>query len=391
MEVYKIPEVFKKWIVVLSIVLLILLSSNTLIADEENDAVYLYNQTNILKVHPGGEIETLPIPEEAQNVLPSTSIFNVALSPDLRSLAFVREESTSNSIRASLQIADLENQTCCVTVESPLGETTEVVNLGGFSPDSTQLIVNFINAYYAPAAGELAVVNVETGLIEHQLNAMDTFNAPAAFFLSWEQTDIALFPICFPCGASLDGEYVTWNPATGDITEAAGYIVASTGDTLEASGDIIRAIQSPDYPIDEEADAMMGPFNVLEYLPGGDTSEVQLVYYDADNLHLISPQWVIDGQAYLIQHPFADGATLVWREGTVQDFAFDETLLFHVAMKDGWLMSTPMQDHLFYFQHQDGEIIMNDLGAFASPLNVLIEPVWGESAVNMEVSPLVDE
>lgn len=55
---------------------------------------------------------------------------------------------------------------------------------------------------------------------------------------------------------------------------------------------------------------------------------------------------MIDGQAYLIQEPFGEAVTLVWRDGQTETFQFQAPRMFLTATPDGWLMTNLIGNQL---------------------------------------------
>ena len=342
--------------------------------DEWQTLIFANNQ--ILRVTADGLTDNIALPQDAQDFQSGNTALPVALSPDQQVFVFVTEDNTGNGFTSTLNIANLEDNTCCTVIPTPDGRTWEVANLGIFSPDSRYLVINFINAYYVDSDSILAIWDFETGEYQSTLKLHDTFNANAVFVIDWTEDGIEMIPTCFPCGASADGYTTLWNPETNEITEKYGFNASLMGSRL-GNGEIIQGAQDEDFPIGN-ADVMIGPFNVIQYLTEDNLDHVETIYFNPDNLNLIDIEWVIDGHAYLIQDQFAEGATLVWRTGESQTLEFDDQQLFFVGTPDGWLMTDPSMWKLFQYQWVDGELTMTDLGTFPL-LKMLQTPVLGAS------------
>lgn len=365
--------------------LLVMVIVPTMAQDTAEWDVLLYDDAQILVVTADGMSDSIALPEAAQNIQRGNSPYNMALSPNRQYFAFVTEVSSSTAIDATLHIADLDNQTCCIEVESPLAQP-EVINLGVFSPDGTQVMVTFLNAYYRESESVIAILDIATGEIVTTLDPWAALNAPAVFPLWWDENGISFIPTCYPCGAGPIGAYQVWNPVTGDIIPNAGEI-AGFGDTLPVTGEIVRAAQDTDYPTATDVDVMVGPFNVIEYV-SGEGADATIGYYNPQNLNLMSPRWVIDGHAYLIDDQFAQSGTLVYRDGTTEALTYDDTQLFIVGTPDGWLAQRYATGELLYYQLRGGELVTHNLGQHDQTITVLAAPELGHSIEN-PLTPII--
>ena len=381
--VYKTKKMFKRYMVLLSI--LFALTSSLMAFEQEGDwQVLTYVEGEILRITSNGIGDSIVLPEGASDFGQGNTYYNVALTPDERFFIFVDETQEASGFSASLNIADLETDTCCTVIPAPDGEDWEVINLLGFDPDGRQLVINFLNAYFGEADALIAILNVETGEYVTTLDPYSAFNTNAIFFIDWNEDGIEVVPSCFPCGASADGATTFWNLETGEIIPQYGYNVSFGGSQL-AKGDVIEAVQDEEFPIGN-ADVMAGPFNVIEYYVGDDVDSAELIYFNTDNLVLIKPEWVMDGQAYLIQEQFAEGGTLVWRDGTTEHIQFNEGQMFLTGTPDGWLMTNFAMQKLVQYQWVDGEVRVTELGEYPT-IKMLNKLRLGES-VTEEIVPV---
>lgn len=367
--------------------LLICLSSIAAYAQDEPWQTYLFTDENIIRITEEGLGEPIVLPDAAQGILSSTNTpIPVALSPDQHYFAFVTQEGESfDDFYSTLHIMDLESGDCCTEVPTPDGELWEVTNLGRFSPDSRYLAINFLNGYIMDSDARIAIYDIEANEYVHIVDPYDLFNTNAVFFIDWTDAGIEVIPTCFPCGASADGPTTLWNIETNEITPEYGYNVSLTGSRL-SNGEMIEAVQDSNYPIGQ-ADVMIGPFNVIQYFTADDLEDREIIYFDPDNLNLIDIEWVIDGQAYLIQDQFATGATLVWRTTETQAIEFESQQFFLTGTPDGWLMTDVNMQTLYQYQWIDGELQMSELGTYPS-IRVLQTPALGGDDLEA-VSPQV--
>ena len=355
--------------------------------DTENEwQVSLFDNNQILLVTTDGLINNIELPKEAQNIQTGNTAMPFALSPDQTTFAFVTETTTDDGFTSTLHIANLEEGTCCTEIPAPDGNAWEVTNLGMFSPDSRQLVINFINAYLTDSDARIAIWDVETSEYVTVINPYDVFNTNAVFFIDWHDNGLELVPTCFPCGAFPDGRTQLWNPETGEVTLDYGYNVSAVGSQL-ANGEIIQGAQDSTFPIGN-ADTIIGPFNVIQYMTEDNLDNPELVYFNPDNLNLIDSEWVIDGRAYLIQDISARSATLVWRNGESQTIEFEQQQFFLAGTPDGWLMTDTAMQQLIQYQWMDSELIMTELGTFPM-LRLLQKPELGQS-INEAIVPIID-
>jgi len=373
--VYKIPNMSKYTIFSLMLIA-VFFSVMTTFAQDDDWQTLIFANNKILRVTVDGLIDNIALPEEAQDFHSGNTAFSVALSPDQKTFVFVTEENNGNGFNSTINLANLDDNTCCTVIPTPDGNPWEVSNLGVFSSDSRYLAINFISAYIADNDSLLAILDVETGEYVNTIDPQNLFNTNAVYFINWNDDGIEVIPTCFPCGASADGFTQLWNPETNEITEKYGFNASLMGSML-GTGEIIQGAQDENFPIGN-ADVMIGPFNVIQYFTEDNLEDVEIIYFNPDNLNLIDIEWVIDGHAYLIQDQFAEGATLVWRTGESQAIDFEGQQFFFAGTPDGWLMTDPSMFKLFQYQWVDGDLQMTDLGTFPL-LKMLQTPILGAS------------
>lgn len=363
-------------LIALSLTLIALLSVATNFAQsEENDAL-IYTGEEIMRITPDGIGEPIALPEDAQGIVYGNTFYNMTLTPDERYFVFAREENNGQGFTAHVYIADLQEGTCCVTVAPPEDKAWEIANIGGVSPDGKQVFINYLTAYSNDFDGLLAILDVESGEIVHSFDPYEQFNTYAAFFINWNEDGIELVPTCFPCGAWPDGPTTLWNPETDAITNDYGYSVSLLGSVL-GNGEILMEKQNEDYPIGN-ADVMVGPFNVVELSTLENPEQGEVIYHNPDNLNIIDPEWIMDGQAYIIQQQFGEKATIVWRDGSENNLTYTTGSIFIAGMPDGWLMTNFAGTQLYQYQWVDGAAQVTLLGEFENPVKLLAKPVLGE-------------
>jgi len=347
--------------------------------------VLLYAEDEILRVTADGLVDSIVLPEFAQTFTKGMSYYNVALSSDERYFLFVDESGINYN--AQIYLADLTSDDCCTLIPAPKDDGWEVINLLGWSPDGREIVVNYLKAYAGFSDSLLAILNIETGDFRTFFDPTETvLRGNAVYFIGWTEAGIEVIPSCFPCGASADGETMLWNPDTNEITEDYSFTASAWGDRL-GNGDIIQSIQHPDYPI-TNADSMFDPANMVHYFIADNIDDTEIIYFDADNLHLINPQWVIDGHAYVIQQADAMGVTVVWRNGYKQVIEFDNQQVFMVGTPDGWLMTDTAGGQLIQYQWFDGDIVETQLGTY--PLLKRLSQLELGADLTDDILPVID-
>ena len=376
---------FKSLVVLVTI---FLVSLNTIFADEQDSEwqVLVYGGNQILRVTADGLAETIELPEPAQDIVSGNTGYYVGLSPDERYFAYVTETRDGENFTANLYLADLTSDTCCTAIPLLDDKTWEVINIGAFSPDNRYMIVNAHDGYLVEYDAAIAILDLETAEWVSVIDPNEIFNTNALFFIDWTEAGIEVKPTCFPCGAWADGMTILWDPFAGDLTTDYAYYASAMGSRL-ANGEIVQTAQDVNLPL-SNADAMVGPFNIVQYFTQETIDEPETVYFDPDYLHLIDPEWVIDGQAYLIQDGNMNGSILVWRDGETLTVSSDEMYVL-AGTPDGWLMSHIFTGELVQAQWIDGEIVMTDLGTYPAP-RLLQIPVLGE-ALTEPITPQIED
>ena len=385
--VYKTKMMFKRTTILLMLITVFYWAMPMFVQDDEWQTLIFAND-QILRATADGLSDSITLPEEAQEFHSGNTALPVALSPDQNTFVFVTEENSGNGFNSTINIANLKDNTCCTVVPTPDGKTWEVSNLGVFSLDSRYLAINFINAYIAENDSLLAILDVEKGEYISTAYPQDLFNTNAVFFINWNDDGIEVMPTCYSCGASADGFTILWNPETNEITENDGFNVSAMGSRL-STGEIIQGAQDENFPIGD-ADAMFGPFNVVQYLTMDNLDEMKVIYFNPDNLNLIDIEWVIDGHAYLIQDQLAQSATLVWRNGDTQTIEFDRQQFFFAGTPDGWLMTDSSMYKVFQYQWVDDELQMTELGTY-SLLKMLQTPILGASITDEPIGASIKD
>jgi hypothetical protein len=319
-------------------------------AQPDDWELLFYDLQQISVLTSDGIVDQIPVPAGAQGITPFTGLRHMRLAPDRQHLAFVQRQGSSEGgvPLATVAVADLEAQTCCVTLPVPDGMQPDSTTVGPFSPDGTQIAINYAQVYSpVEAAPVLVIIDLETQTIVQTLDLWQTFQNQGVFMHDWTAAGITLFPTCLACGGAVEGYYSRWNPETGTITPDVLYF-NWLGDYLDGTNNYVIPVRDESRPVSHD-DGMFPPANTLEYVADGNPASGTVVYFDPDRLDLPYPRWVQGGAAYLLHNWGEPTALLVGRDGTEQVIELPHDLHFVAATPDGWLMQQNESD-LYHFQ-----------------------------------------
>jgi len=304
------------------------------------------------------------------------------LSPDGRYLV------TNQDNAPFLLVADLDAGTCCK--EIPFNDTVmDVVTLGGFNPEGTQIAVSYL--LDEPAMDlfvtRLMAIDVTTGETVAQFETTpDTLEGgvlPYQQLLEWREDGVTFYESCIMCVEETSNQVLqVWNPDTNDIryTEEAW---DGAGDTLPLTGERLQAVNSGIYPIPDNQDIRTYTriANVVTLSGRRAPEGSAVVYYDFANSDLLTVRWVADGNAFLV-FPYASATgsatTLVVPGASPQPqlFWIQDYL---AATPGGWLVRE--QESLVHFiVGEDSSVTQQALGDFPGGLSVVRATPLGTTA-----------
>jgi hypothetical protein len=155
------------------------------------------------------------------------------------------------------------------------------------------------------------------------------------------------------------------------------------GRRLPATGEWLIPEDHPGFPASQEPYIYFPPNNVVTLLYP-DSPVADVVYFNPENLDLLSPEWVLDGRAFLISGLESDEGALVYRDGHQVVNGGMLSLRFLAGTPDGWLMTgiSPEGDIKLYdyAENADGTITTTEAGGFAGPVWLVEAPPLGASA-----------
>lgn len=340
----------------------------------------IYNGAQIQVLTADGLVEPLPIPAEAQNIRPYHSLGSISLSPDRAYLVFSDSQGAGggNIPDATLSIADLTGQTCCLRVESPLAASADTIIVGPFSPDGTQVAVIFASVYSGALESRLAVVDVATGTVVNSVSMLDQFGDLGLFFKGWTEAGIEGALTCLACGGALDGYTLIWDPQTGTVTRDAHYF-NHAGSRLGNTGEYVIPARDESLPV-SAADGMIPPQNVIRYLPDGRPQNATLLYHDPANLTIGGVAWVLDGEAYLLTSWENTDAVLVYRDGRTQVLTMPGPGQVLDGLPNGWIWFSYADNSLSAYQLAGDQLTVTPLGAGDTSV-ILAAPLLGSDSL----------
>jgi hypothetical protein len=365
--------------------------------------ILLYDGASIHVLTEGGITQSRPLPAGAEQVSSidptNTSYTAIRISPDRRWLVFTRTFSRDDGTppTAVLQLANLAENTCCITIPPPFDGRADIIIVGPFSPDGAQFAALLVRTYGVETwESRVVTIDVNTREVVAQLAPLETaaLGDIGVRFGAWDDAGIKLVSTCLACEPTTEAPYLNWNPATGALTPNAGYY-SFTSHTLLATGEQITAIHNPDFPYNTEPGVGGPPPNVIEYLPTGDLDAAAVIYHDSARLVPGIPHWVMDGNAYLLHPEYEPSgysystATLVFRNGGRQPLEFGSSLRFITGTPNGWLMqdSAPRFYRAYYYRYHESGLSVTELDAFEGTAVLLEKPVLGATA-SSQVTPV---
>lgn len=340
--------------------------------------VFDFAGSRVVVLTEDGISQEFPVPKFAE----FDTAYAPVLSPDGKLLAFVGQNNNEDGQPEAVHvyIADLENGTCCQQMPDPLEEGADIVYLGPFSPDSTQIAATVSRIYTQTESltFPIAVVafDVRAGEVAAVLPDNSMMDGSVAIFGAWDKNGLQIAPGCLACEGPSDATFQYWDVETGEISEPETYVNFAQ-DVLPATGEAVAAIEEKDFPVIQD-DALISPGTIVAYY--ADRTEATSIIYRAEEL-IGRAAWVLNGDAILITLVNADfssstQAVLLYRDGRQQilDLPVDGFVLS--GTQDGWLLFEPDKKQVFHYQvGESGEVSSRLIADFDSYLRVLQSPV----------------
>ncbi len=296
-------------------------------------------------------------------------------------------------------IMDLQTGTCCTFASAPVPDV-EAYLLAGFSPDGSHLAVAYVgfdDRETYDLNGGFFIVDPATGQTTNQIT-MDAINArlglePFNVFPmpeSWRSEGILFVGSCYACEGPFESPYYVWNPATDQLYQSTDRFYTIFGQSLELTNELLYTTQNTSYPTGEIA-AMLPPANVVEYYAEGvpirmseregNEALAPVVYFNPADLDLRQAQWVLDGNAFVIQGSDSNpNGVIVYRDGSQAQVVFPASSRFLTGTPDGFLAQNSA-GWVIYYQYVEGEWNQIELDVFPGEVRVVDSTPLGSSVV----------
>lgn len=348
---------------------------------QEDWHVTVFDGEQILILNADGIDEIISVPQDMLDVIYPVSYDPMILSPDKRYFASVTTVDKGVFLDVTIRIADLHAGTCCVILESPIGDGFMDIHLGVFDEGSRFFTATIGYVLPDTTNDAMIIVDAQTGKVTHQVDPKILFDgARFVEFLDWNDEGIYLLPRIEQTlyyGDFIDTNAVTWNPENDEIVINNLHFDGFYGDWLPTTGEYLR----PKTVLNgTESD------RVIEVIINGDESEALSILEGVGDDFLPNPHWVLDGQAYLIRGE-GSASRLIFRGGTIIEVPFEAFTRFVAGTPDGWLMQQtrpPDERTLYHFTYVDGDIVMTPVMTFDEILQTLQRPELGNAINNIE-------
>jgi len=271
----------------------------------------------------------------------------------------------------------------------PLGEN-EIYGgyrSGAFSPDNTQVILPYIShditsGYGCCDSGGMVIIDLATATITKHV-AYKVVLVSVVRINEWTEQGIFLFRGPYGEFPYNGFTYQLWDPVIDRFSETTRFENLYFGDRLSSNGDVIISVNHPDFPVGGSLSGSPER-NVVEFyqnseIPGEQVGQV--VYYELDNIGHWRARWVLDGQAFLVQHN--QSGVLVFRDGSMYHFTFSSEQSFLSITPDGWLMVEDETSRIFHYQFHN---VMVDYSMLADLVGE-IELVSAPTLLTQELEP----
>lgn len=362
------------WRVILICFVSISVDSFSVAQNQDSWHVTVFDGREIIVIDENGIIDTIPVPDQLlEIIMPGPSYKPFLLSDDMRYLVAVTEIDYEANNGFTITIADLQTQSCCVTFDDPLGASLLDINLGIFNPENRLFTATIGTVYPDTTEDAMVVVDAETGDVLHQVDPKALMSgARMVEFLNWNGEEIELLPLIESTpflGDFVDTNTVYWNLETGEFNVSEQHYDGFFGVSLPVTNEYLRSRETNNNP----------ELRVVELIKNGNVADATEILSFAQGDYLPTPQWVLDGQGFLLRNSKEYGK-LILRDGTVVDVPFEEITRFIAGTPDGWLaqQTQPADSRtLFHFAIVDGDVQMTPIQTFDRILFTLHRPELG--------------
>ncbi|MAU10431.1 MAG: hypothetical protein CL607_11460 [Anaerolineaceae bacterium] len=376
-------------LLIMSLLLVVVIQAQT----EADWEVPLYTTEGIQVVTAEGIEYIIPLPEAQPKYIFGTSGYKSSLlSPDYRYLVKGgNPDYDSAHSESKIYITDLEAGTCCIEVESPIGDGFTFLTLGVFNPEITQFTaaVTTSGETEEDRVDLMLVIDVQTGMILRQLDPKRLFNgAREVIFISWDAEGVRLVPIGDSgLGWREDTFAYIWDIDTDEVRRDETYYGGLEGEYLSATGEYLRYNNRPRFA----TSGNVSPYNSIELITSNDVVNVREILRYPDDGPAITPHWVLDGTGYLLM-PAGNDYKLIMRDGRIIDIPrVGNNARFIAGTPDGWIIGTRetgtdrlLPSGLYHITMPDERIVVTEIAPYDGgvPLRV---PDMGTRAIGVDM------
>lgn len=314
--------------------------------------VYLEESRELLTLNAGGVTERVTLPDGL--FTPDTMINEIKVSPDQRYVAVTAYNPEDGTV-PPVQIADLENGTCCVSFELP---DAMAYQLAGFDPAGTTLALAFVTydeTIEFPYSGGMMTVDAGTGEIVAQVNMEDVPQeitgdfAITALVGDWIEEGVQFHPSCYACEPPFRGKYSLWNPADNSFTAETDSIFTFFGTQLDQTGEVLMTIQATNYPRSTMPSGLFPISNVVIYgdtglveqddLHNGVEPQAPVVFFDPQDIDLSAERvhWTHNGQAFVVEDAQGTEWHIVYRDGNTETLTVPAGSMMLAGTPEGYV------------------------------------------------------
>ncbi len=348
----------------------------TLSAQDNQDwEVVVFDGEQLVIINADDSLDLLEIPAKMLEIIDPVSYNPMILSDDHRYFVSITNPDRRNFSGYTITIADLHNQTCCITVSDPFDGGLLDIILGVFDENNQYFTATIGYGLPDGTRDAMIVVDVETGEIVYQVDPKEHLDgARFVEFINWDNEGIRLVPWKETEPYSYDfadSNAIIWQPDTNEFMIDNNHFDGFNGDYLPATGEYLRWTSSDDN-LDQR---------IIEVISEGDIDNRTAVFKFAKGDFLPHPFWVLDGRAYIMRQE-GNAGVVIFRDGTILDVELEVYTRFIAGTPDGWLLqqTRPSEQRiLLKFTVVDNEVQITPIMTFDSILLTVQKPALGQN------------
>jgi hypothetical protein len=292
-------------------------------------------------------------------------------------------------LRGQGYVIDLQPDVACCIEVPPFTEEEEAVSGMALDAEGKRLALGTVYTEGSRIVGKITVYDLETLTVLNTLasGAWNFDDEPAAIRLEWlPNNQIRFLPSCWSCEGDSRGFYWEWNPETSELVKTP-FLWSIFGESL-INTDHITTTWVKDYPFSGLVGFSGFLPNAVAYYadPRGimDDDEIgrTLVFFDPDFTSVEAPNWILDGQAFVVSMSTGDFTdsrryqhVLVHRDGTQLEIETGSA----IGTPDGWVALGEDRMLWHYTYTPEDGIQRQELTQLPRHFAILKQPVLGSS------------